>query len=71
MIWLTDCGNTAQNDKMAAILSGMDSQFGAVVDPLCEVQGGVMYWFAKLVTDQVTTIKAQTDAIKAVFANPP
>lgn len=71
MIWPTDCRNTAQNDKMAAILSGMDGQFGAVVDPLCEVQGGVMYWFAKLMIDQIATIKAQTDAIKAVFANPP
>ncbi|MCJ1344113.1 hypothetical protein MMC31_002316 [Peltigera leucophlebia] len=56
---------------MAAILSGMDGQLGAVVDPLCEVKGGVMYWFAKLVEDQIATIKAQTDAIKAVFANPP
>ena len=71
MIWPTDCSNTEQNDKMTAILSGMDGQFGAVVDPLCEVKGGVMYWFAKLVTDQISTIKAQTDAIKAVFANPP
>lgn len=71
MIWPTDCRNTEQNDKMAAILSGMDGQFGAVVDPLCEVKDGVMFWFAKLVTDQIATIKAQTDAIKAVFANPP
>lgn len=71
MIWPTDCRNTEQNEKMAAILSGMDGQFGAVVDPLCEVKGDVMYWFAKLVEDQIATVKAQTDAIKAVFANPP
>lgn len=71
MIWPTDCRNTEQNDKIAAILSGMDGQFGAVVDPLCEVNGGVMFWYAKLVTDQIATIKSQTDAIKAVFANPP
>lgn len=71
MIWPTDCRNTEQNEKMAAILSGMDGQFGAVVDPLCEVKGGVMFWFARLVTDQIATVKAQADAIKAVFANPP
>lgn len=71
MIWSTDCRNTEQNEKMAAMLSEMDSQFGAVVDPLYEVEGGVMYWFAKLVKDQIATIKAQTGAIKAVFANPP
>lgn len=71
MIWPTDCRNTEQNDKMAAVLSGMDGKFGAVVDPTCEVQGGVMFWFAKLVTDQIATVKAQADVIKAVFANPP
>ena len=71
MILPTDCKNTEQNDKMAAILSGMDSQFGMVVDPLCEVEGGVMFWYAKLVTDQIATVKAQADVILAVFANPP
>lgn len=71
IIWPTDCRNTEQNEKMTAILSGMDGQFGVAVDPLCEVKGGVMYWFAKLVEDQIVTIKSQTDAIKAVFVNPP
>lgn len=56
---------------MAAVLSGMDGKFGMLVDPLCEIKGGVMFWYAKPVTDQIATVKAQADVIKAVIANPP
>lgn len=48
LIWPRGCGNTEQNERTAAILSWMDGRYERSIDPLCEVKGGVSYWFARL-----------------------
>lgn len=68
LIWPRDCRNTEQNDRIAGMLSGMDGKYSTVMDPLCE--GGVLYWFGRLTTDQISTLEADTAAVKAVIENP-
>lgn len=70
LIWSRGCGNTEQNERTAAILSGMDSGYETSIDPLCEVKGGVSYWFAKLTQDQIKALEADITAIRAVMPNP-
>lgn len=71
LIWPRGCGNTEQNERTTAILSGMDGRYETSIDPLCEVKGGVSYWFARLTQDQIKALEADTTAIKAVMPNPP
>lgn len=71
IIWPQGCGNTGQNEQTETILSGMDGWYETSIDPLCEVEGGVSYWFAKLTQDQIKALEADTIAVKAVMPNPP
>lgn len=71
IIWPRGCGNTEQNERTAAILSGMDGRYESSTDPLCNVRGGVAFWFARLTPDQIKALQADTLGVKAVMANPP
>lgn len=70
IIWPRGCGNTEQNERTAAILSGMDGQHKTSTDPLCNVKDGVLFWFARLTRDQIKALQADTLGVKAVIANP-
>lgn len=71
IIWPKGCGNTEQNARIAAILSGMDGRYETSIDPLCDVKGGVSFWFARLTPDQIKALQADTLGVKAVIPNPP
>lgn len=71
IIWPRGCGNTEQNERTAAILSGMDGRYETSIDPLCDVKGGISFWFARLTPDQVKALQADTLGVKAVIPNPP
>lgn len=71
IIWPRGCGNTEQNERTAAILSGMDGRYETSIYPLCEVKGGVSFWFARLTPDQIKALQADTIGVKAVISKPP
>lgn len=65
------CGNMEQNDRTAAILSEIDGRYETSIDLLCEIKGGVPFWFPRLTPDQIKALQADNIGIKAVIPNPP
>ena len=48
----------------------MDGLYKASIDPLCEVKGGVSFWFARLTQDQIKALEARHHSPKSGFRQP-
>lgn len=49
----------------------MGIKFLTVIDPICLVKGGVLFWRGQLTDDQVDQLRRQTEAVDAVVPNGP
>lgn len=71
VIYPKSCGETAQNRITADFLSTMGIKFLTIIDPICLVRGGVLFWRGQLTDDQVGQLKRKTGAVDTVVPNGP
>lgn len=67
IIITTDCGSP-ENSEVEQILFGMDPTLKTTGSPWCQAEYAVMFWLAKLSTEQAMELKGQTKgAVKTVM----
>lgn len=71
LIWPVRCDDRAQNALVEQAISKFDGRFLTSRDPMCALEGGVLFWLAKLTPDQITFIKKITTAVRAITPNSP
>lgn len=71
LIWPVRCDDSAQNILTEQAIREIDGRFLTSRDPLCPVEGGVLFWLAKLTPDQIIFLKKMTTAVRAITANSP
>ncbi|MCJ1349974.1 hypothetical protein MMC31_008217 [Peltigera leucophlebia] len=57
LIWPVSCEDTAQNGKTQQMLSVMDVGYRAIVDHMCQVKDGVLFWLAELKPEEIDLLK--------------
>lgn len=71
LIWPVRCDDGAQNILTEQVIGKIDAQFLTSRDPLCPVEGGVLFWLAKLTPNQIDLLKRMTTAVRAITPNSP
>lgn len=71
LIWPVRCDDRAQNTLTEQAISKIDGRFLTSRDPLCALEGGVLFWLAKLTPDQIIFLKKITTAVRAITPNSP
>lgn len=71
LIWPVRCDDRAQNILTEQAIGKIDGRFLTSRDPLCAVEGGVLFWLAKLTPDQIDFLKRMTTAVRAITPNSP
>lgn len=71
LIWPVRCNDRAQNSLTERAIEKIDGRFLTSRDPLCRVEGGVLFWLAKLTPDQIVFLKRMTTAVRAITPNSP
>lgn len=71
LIWPVRCNDRAQNSLTEQAIEKIDGLFLTSRDPLCRVEGGVLFWLAKLTPDQIVFLKRMTTAVRAITPNSP
>lgn len=69
IVWSVDCTDMAQNKATGSILSGMDALYFTSSDPLCPMKGGVSFWLARLTSQQITTLRKDTQSVRTIVPN--
>lgn len=69
MIFPQTCDDITQNTMTAAELALMDGKYLTSVDPMCSVDGGVFFWLAHLLPDQIEQLMQRTGAVSAIIPN--
>lgn len=58
LIWPRNCEDTAQNGKTQQMLSVMSVGYRTIVDPMCPVKDGVLFWLAKITPEDIDLLKS-------------
>lgn len=69
IVWSVDCADMGQNKVTGSILSGMDALYFTSSDTLCPKKGGVSFWLARLTPQQITTLRKDTQSVRAIVPN--
>lgn len=72
IIWPVSCEDLTANTITEKMLSEMDNQYWASINPLCSSQDGVAFWVASLTRSQVLAIRGnQGTAVRDITPNTP
>lgn len=58
LIWPRNCEDTAQNGKTQQMLSVMNAGYRVIVDPMCPVKDGVLFWLADITPEDIDLLKS-------------
>lgn len=58
LIWPRNCEDTAQNGKTQQMLSVMDVGYRVIVDPMCSIKDGVLFWLAEITPDNIDLLRS-------------
>lgn len=70
LIWPVSCEDTAQNGKTQQMLSVMDVGYHAILDHMCPVKDGVLFWLAELNPENIELLKTG-GAVGSIVPNMP
>lgn len=72
IIWPVSCDDQAANEITERMLSEIDNQYWASINPLCPSQGGIAFWVARLTPNQVLAIRGtKGTAVRDITPNTP
>lgn len=58
LIWPRNCEDAAQNGKTQQMLSVMNVGYRVIVDPMCPVKDGVLFWLAEITPEDIDLLKS-------------
>lgn len=58
LIWPRNCEDTAQNGKTQQTLSAMNVGYRVIVDCMCPVKDGVLFWLAEITPEKIDLLKS-------------
>lgn len=58
LIWPRNCEDTSQNGKTQQMLSVMNVEYRVIVDPMCSVKDGVLFWLAEIKRETIDLLKS-------------
>lgn len=58
LIWPRNCEDTAQNGKTQQMLSVMNIGYRVIIDPMCPVKDGVLFWLAQITPEDIDLLKS-------------
>lgn len=58
LIWPRNCEDTFQNGKTQQMLSVMNVGYRVIVDPMCPVKDGVLFWLAEITPEDIDLLKS-------------